>query len=266
MYRFLILIMLAFTLTACSEYQKVMKSTDFEKKFELAQKYYNEENYGKAIDLIEPTLTFSTGTEKGEQILFIYANSLYKTESYVMAGYYFKKFTNTYPNSTLTEEASYMSAYCSYLDSPKPNLDQANTLRAIKEFELFISRYPQSNYITDCNQYMDNLRAKLEEKSFINARLYYDMEMYKSAVIALKNSLIEFPDSEYREQMMYLIVKANFLYAQGSITARQQERYNNTLKAVGQFKSAFSESKYLKEIERMKKKSETALTELTAAN
>ncbi len=51
------------------------------------------------------------------------------------------------------------------------------------------------------------MRDKLVEKSFISARLYYDLGYYKSAILALRNSLIEYPETRYREELMFLILK-----------------------------------------------------------
>jgi len=40
----------------------------------------------------------------------------------------------------------------------------------------------------------------LVEKSYLSAKLYYDMKQYKAAVVALNNSLKEFPESSYRRR------------------------------------------------------------------
>jgi len=50
----------------------------------------------------------------------------------------------------------------------------------------------------------------------MSAKLYYDMEQYKAAVTALSNSLKEYADTKYREEMMYLKLKSLFLFAENS--------------------------------------------------
>ena len=48
------------------------------------------------------------------------------------------------------------------------------------------------------------LEDKLVEKSYLSARLYYDMEQYRAAITALSNSLKEYPETKYREEMLFL--------------------------------------------------------------
>ena len=42
------------------------------------------------------------------------------------------------------------------------------------------------------------------------------MNEYKAAITALSNSLKEFSDSKYREEMMFLKLNSLFLYAENS--------------------------------------------------
>lgn len=60
-----------------------------------------------------------------------------------------------------------MAAYCKFLDSPAYNLDQESTYDAIKELQLFVNRYPNSDRVEECNKYLDILRDKLEKKIII---------------------------------------------------------------------------------------------------
>jgi outer membrane protein assembly factor BamD len=39
------------------------------------------------------------------------------------------------------------------------------------------------------------MEDKLVRKSYISAKLYYDMKQYRAAVVALNNSLNEYPDT-----------------------------------------------------------------------
>jgi outer membrane protein assembly factor BamD len=90
---------------------------------------------------------------------------------------------------------------------------------------------------------------KLEKKAFENAFLYYKTENYKSAMIAFKGVLEDFPASSQKNEIMLLIVKAGYKYAVMSIDSKKEERYNETLKNYNNFASLFTESDKKEEAE-----------------
>jgi outer membrane protein assembly factor BamD len=238
------------TLPSC-KYQKVLKSSDSELKYEKAKAYYDKKDYTKALTLIEQLIPIFRGTERGEEVSYLQAYCNYYLRDYILAGHYFRKFNSQFQNSKFAEESAFMSAYCYYLDAPKPELDQETTHKAISEFAIYMSRYPQSERLKECNEYMEELRTRLEEKSYNTAMLYYRVGKYKAAVVTIRNSLKEFPDSEYREDLMFYMVKANYLYAIGSVYGKTTERLKDTLKDYKAFAKAFPESKYKKEAVRI---------------
>jgi outer membrane protein assembly factor BamD len=158
------------------EYQKLLKSSDSELKYKKAKEYYENKDYTRAMTLFEQLIPVFRGTDKGEEISYLFAYCNYYTKDYILAGHYFRRFAGSFPNSEYAEESSYMSAYCYYLDAPKPTLDQETTRKAIQEFQLYIGRYPESERISECNDLIDELRRRLEKKSYDNAMLYYKVE------------------------------------------------------------------------------------------
>lgn len=142
----------------------------------------------------------------------------------------------------------YMSAYCQYLFSPEYSLDQTMSLDAVQQLQYFIDRYPTSSRIPDCNKLIDEIRAKLETKAFEIAKLYYKTESYQAAVVAFKNLLREFPDTQYREEAYYYIVKSSYQYALQSVESKKVLRLNMSIDAYNAFMAIFPDSKYQKEV------------------
>ena len=246
-------------LSACTGYQKVLKSDDSELKYSKAIEYYENEDYARAMTIFEDLVPVYRGTDRADDIQYYYAYCQYHQNDYILAGYYFRNFAQTYPKSKYAQDCQFMGAYCYYLDSPRACLDQSNTYSAIKELQLYISRYPKSDRVEKCNTLIDALRHKLEKKSYDNAKLYYDLGYYKAAGVALQNSLEEYPDSDYREKLLYYLVKSYFELAENSIIKKQEERYKKTLKFYEKFKEEFPESKYDREINKIHKKTKKAL-------
>jgi outer membrane protein assembly factor BamD len=142
-----------------------------------------------------------------------------------------------------------MAALCSVKNSPNYQLDQSETQGAIDELQLFMNRFPLSSKKYTCNKIIDGLVIKLEKKAFENAFLYYKTENYKSAMIAFKGVLEDFPASSQKNEIMLLIVKAGYKYAVMSIDSKKEERYNETLKNYNNFASLFTESDKKEEAE-----------------
>lgn len=247
--RFLTLLLPLFVLAGCNQYEKLLKSTDYGKKYDMALLYYEEEKYDKAYPLLEELAGLFRGTEKAEKIYFYYAWTNYHLGDFIMAGYHFKNFARTYPNSVHAEEALYMNAYCNYLNSPEYSLDQSATYAAISEFQLFIDRYPLSEKVKDANEMIDKLRGKLERKAYERAKLFYKTENYQSAIVAVNNMLRDFPGTSHAEELSFIALSSHYLYALNSIENKKQERIEATIEYYNKFHNRFPESEYRREAE-----------------
>ena len=241
---------LMFTLTACSKFTKIQKSTDMEAKYLAAVQYYEKERYYQALQLFEELITVFRGTVKAEDTYYYYCQCYYETGEYTVAAYHYNNFNQTFPNSSRAEEALFKNAYCYYLDSPPVSLDQKNTIDAIRQFQLFINRYPKSEKVQNSNELIDELRFKLETKDFNNAKLYFKTGSHKAAVVAFQNVIKEYPSSIYKEECLYNTVRASFDYAEQSIPAKQVERYKLTIEHYYKLVDAFPSGKYLNEAEK----------------
>jgi outer membrane protein assembly factor BamD len=238
---------------SCSNFNKILKSTNLEEKYKAAEAYYLKGDYYHAQQLFEELITYYRGTDKAEKIYYYYAYSYYGLEDFVTAAYYFKTFSTTYPNSKYARESQYLSAYCTYLDSPDYSLDQANTLAAIKELQLFVDMYPKSDSVTICNKLIDDARFKLELKEYQVSKLYYKLQEYKAAIVSYKNTLKDYPDTKYKEECLYYIMKSNYYYALNSIESKKVERFKAAMLAYQALIDVFPQSKYLKDAETMNK-------------
>lgn len=244
---------------ACSKFQRVMKSTDMEAKYNAAVKYYDKKDYYHALQLFEELITVFRGTSKAEMSYYYYAYCTYYVDDFTMAAYHFNNFVQSYPNSKLSEEMQYMFAYCFFLDSPVSSLDQTSTLEAIDKFQIFINRYPSSDKVAQANKYIDALRLKLEQKAFDNAKLYYDIQQYKAAVVSMENVLRDYPATQYKEEALYIILKSRYNYAQNSVYQKQTERFKEVRESYYKLIDSFPQSKYLREAERIFRSSEAKI-------
>ena len=249
-----LVIILAVTLVGCSEYQKVLKSTDLDYKYEKAIEYYEEDDYFKALPLFEELIPLYRGSERAEIVYYYYCYCNYEQDMYSVAAFHFKKFARTFPTSKHAEETLFMSGYCYFLLSPKATLDQSDTYRALDAMQLFINTYPENTLVDSSNTIMDRLRAKLETKSYMNSKQYFKLQDYKAAIIALNNTLKDYPETERREELLFLIYKSNYLLSINSVEKKKLSRIEDTIEAYYTFVDSYAESEYMKEAEQLYKK------------
>ncbi|MDO7853033.1 outer membrane protein assembly factor BamD [Hymenobacter convexus] len=247
--RLTVLFLLVSTLllgSCASGYQKLLKSTDVNKKYEAAVQYYDKGDYFRAGTLLEDLIPLLKGRPEAEKAQFYFANTNYKQRNYVLSAFYFKQFIDTYPNSDYTEEATFLNAKSLFLDSPGYELDQTNTVSALESIQDFLNRYPESKFKAETDNMAQELQKKLENKAFESARLYYQLRYNQAAVVALTNFQLQYPASAYAEQAAFLRVSAQYAWAKESIETKQRERYLEAVSFYQQFIDAYPKSKSLK--------------------
>lgn len=247
-----------------SRFEKLRTSNNIAQKYQEAIKYYNNKKYSKALVLFDDLANNYRGQAEAEDLYYYLAYTNYRMKDYTSARYAFNEFVRLYSFSARTEECRFMAAYCFYLEAPRYSLDQEYTYRAIESLQLFINLYPESERAAESAELIQELRDRLEHKAFANAKLYLDMGLmddYRAAVIAFDNALRDFPDTKYAEEMEFLSIKAQYLYANNSTTRRQEERFGEAIDLYNRFVASYPESKYLKEATALKENAERGIRE-----
>ena len=234
-------------LASCNDFNRLVKSTDNEMKYEVAMDYYERGDYNHALQLFDLLQASFRNTPRGEAITYRTAQCYYFQNDYEIAGYYYNRFVQTYPFSKDAEKAAFMNAYCSYKLSPESGLDQTNTLNAIKQLRNFVERFPKSDSLSRANTLIVNLNNKLEEKDYNICRLFYRMENYSAAITSFENMLKKYPNTPHREEILFDMAKTYYDYAENSIAEKQRERYESCVEQCNTLSYLYPESKYLPE-------------------
>lgn len=262
----LIALLAALALTSCGEYNKLLKSTDYEYKYEAAKGYFAKGQYSRAATLLNELITIMKGTDKAEESLYMLGMSYYNMEDYQTAAQSFIQYYQVYPRGIYTELARYHAGKSLYLDTPDPRLDQTSTYKAIEELQMFLEFYPQSSLARSAQDMVLNLQDKLVEKEYLAAKLYYNLgnylgNNYRSCVITAQNALKDYPYTKLREDLSILILRAKYELALYSVLDKKRDRYREAVDEYYAFVNEFPESKYLREAENIFRKSQKELGE-----
>lgn len=234
-------------LTSCGEYTRAQKSTDYDYKLDFAKRAFEKKKYVQAATILQDIVTVFKGTEKAEESLYLLALSNYENRDYASAGAYFKTYYTRYPRGKYAELARFYSGYGYYLDSPEPQLDQSDTMKAIEELQGFIDYFPNSDKVGIAQAAIFELQDKLTLKQLQNAQLYYNLgtymgNNYESSIIVAKNAVKDYPYSRYKEDLEMLILKARYQEAAQSVEEKKADRYRDVIDEYYSFINNYPDS------------------------
>lgn len=258
--RLLFLLLCSLLLVSCSEYTSVLKSTDYEFKYEAAKAFYAEGEYRHAAELFSLLLAPLKGTSYGEESLYMLAESNLKAKDYESAAMFFKKYYQAYPKGQYMEMARYNSGYSLYKQTSDIRLDQTSTMEAITEFQTFLDYCPDTYLRNQAQEIIYALQDKLVQKEYQSAKLYYDLgtytinsiyggNNYEACVVTAQNALKDYPyaSASLREDLSILILRAKYYLAKHSVEEKRVERFRDAVDEYYAFQNDFPESQYMKD-------------------
>jgi outer membrane protein assembly factor BamD len=244
-------------------YNNLLKSTNYGLMYSEGLRYFHlkkrgkdynsHSNYTKARNLLNECLQSQafSGSRREDSLVYYLGTAYYFSGDYSTSDSIFDNFRRRFTGSVFMEDVEYMYAMGFYFASPEASYDQTLTLRAMSAINEYMGRYPNTPMKEECTERMEELRKKLYAKSFENAELYVSIGQYKAAVRALSNAIDEFPESPYREDLMYLVTKSSYQLAKNSVPSRMLDRYMAMMDYYYNYISDFPETKHRREVERM---------------
>ena len=235
---------------ACkSEYELLLEGNDVEAKYAAAFSYFNQGKYQRSAQLFESLSPLTNGTEQGDTVQYYWGLSNYRYKDYYTAEANFTNFIATYPLSPFASDAGFLRIDCLFRQTLRYELDQKPTQNAINAINQYLKENPESAYRPLCESMLEELDGRLDRKAYENARLYYKMEDYQAASVALRNVLKDDSDNIYREDVLYYIAMSSYKYASMSVQSKQKERYLVFVDDYLNFVGEYPESSYRHELD-----------------
>ncbi|MER3497187.1 MAG: outer membrane protein assembly factor BamD [Chitinophagaceae bacterium] len=245
---FFTLLLLAL-LSGCGGINKILKSKDPEYKLRMAEKYYAKKKWNYAYQLYEDVVPYFKTGKEFEDIYYKMAYSTFYQKDYLIAENFFKTYLELFPNSARAEEIDFMRAYSYFKQSPKYELDQTNTIKAMGLMQAFINTHPGSPRIKEANEIIDICRGKLEMKDYKAAQLYYDLKEYRAAGVAFAEVLNNYLESPRADEYKLMVIKSYYKFAEMSVEEKKLERFEKVIEEYHDFTDRFPDSKLIKDAE-----------------
>lgn len=174
-----------------------------------------EESFRRAMDKFErgkyldasDELTLITLNYSGSSIIdsaqYFLGEAHFRMKEYYIAASEYQRLIDQFPSSPLVDDAKYKVGLSYYKLSPNYQLDQENTVKAIKEFQEFTEFFPESELVPSVLKTIMEARVKLAKKTYRNGVLYFKMRDFESAIVYFDDVLNNYYDTIYAPQAMF---------------------------------------------------------------
>jgi outer membrane protein assembly factor BamD len=193
---------------SCAAARKETPVPGAEDQFAIAKKEYNRKKYTNAITEFQKLIFNYPGAAFVDSAQYLLGMCYFQDKDYSSSVGEFKKVLSSFSESPLATDASFMIAYAHYKDSPKAELDQTNSLKAIQELKDFLDEYADSQHAPEAQKLLFEARTKQAQKLYNNGRIYYKLKHYDAALIYLQDLLDQYSDTKYAAPASFLIAES----------------------------------------------------------
>ena len=204
----LLLMALSLVLSGCSFFKKQEKVVlTPEKLYSLASDEYKENNYNKARDYFTRLKEEYPLHEMAILAEIGIADSFYSDKEYAEAENAYRDFISMHPVNENVPYAIYQMGMCSYHQIEAIDRDQSETVKARKEWEKLISRYPESKFSPLAATKLKEVKQRLAQREFYVGKFYFKKKKYQAALSRFETIAREYPDSGFDDKIKNYITE-----------------------------------------------------------
>jgi outer membrane protein assembly factor BamD len=130
------------------------------------------------------------------------------TESLILAVAEFREFLTFYPTNARADYAQYRLAFAYYQQMLAPERDQTATRDAIKEFQVFLDRYPNSALLPEVRTLMREAQDRLSEASYRVGFYYFRARWYPGAIDRFRDVITNDPGFTRRDAVYFHLAES----------------------------------------------------------
>ena len=250
-YLTILLLFITVALGACRNKNLIQPGDPINVAYDKSMALFEKEKYNDAAYGFEMVTRMGRGTNFSRDAQYYLAESYFKDEQYILASSEYERFISYYPQDEKREEVEYKMALCFYKQSPRYRLDQSPTRRAIELFQLYNTKYPDSELVTESAARIDELRNKLARKNYESGEYYLRTRSYKAATIYYDLVIDQYPESEWAEKSLIRQIETYIEYGDQSIDSKKDERYGLAISNYEKFLQLFPQSERRSDVEKL---------------
>lgn len=183
----IILVALLASLTGCAWWDSIWGKEPRARQtpeglYQRGFEYYQKGDYKKAIQTFSrvrdeyPLNPVALMAELG------IADSYFENEQYVDAEVSYNSFVELHPTNPNVPYAMFQLGMCHYHQMQTIDRDQTEAVKARKEFERLMARFPQSKFAIMGEKNLREVKQRLAEHEFYVGEFYYRTKKYEAAL------------------------------------------------------------------------------------
>lgn len=204
------------------------------------KKWFNAREYLRQVVDNYPQSSFRPDAKLGVGDSYLGEGT---TEAYVLAINEFREFLTYYPTHPRADYAQYKLGYAHFKQMLGPERDQTETREAVKEFEIFIEKYPNSTLMSEVKARLRDAKDRLSESDYRVGFFYYRARWYPGAIDRFKTLLKNDPQYTHRDAVYFHL-------AESLLKADNKTGKAEALPYFEKLVQEFESSEYLEEAKR----------------
>jgi outer membrane protein assembly factor BamD len=129
-------------------------------------------------------------------------------DNLVLAMNEFREFLSFYPTNKRADYAQYKLGMAHFRQMRLPQRDQTETRAALKEFDTFVARYPNSSLMEEAKGKQRETRDRLSQADYEVGYFYYRQKWYPGAIDRFKSVLKDDPGYTNRDSVYFYLADA----------------------------------------------------------
>jgi outer membrane protein assembly factor BamD len=129
-------------------------------------------------------------------------------EALVLAINEFTEFLSFYPTNRRADYAQFKLGMAHFRQMRLPQRDQTETRAALREFDTFIARYPNSSLMAEAKEKQRETRDRLSEADYQVGYFYYRQRWYPGAIDRFKGVLKDDPGFTGRDSVYFYLAES----------------------------------------------------------
>ena len=156
---------------------------------------FEKGRYLKAVDNFQRVVSNYPGYAEIAEAQYYLAESYFHLEDFVSAVFEYERLVDTYPSSPRRVDAEYKIGESWFEQARRPELDQAETYKALAAYRRFIEDNPGTPLAADAEERIRQCRERLAKKDFLAARLYERQGHLDAARMTYEQMVRAYPDT-----------------------------------------------------------------------
>jgi outer membrane protein assembly factor BamD len=190
---------------------------------------YQDGNYKKAREYFTrlreeyPLHNLASLADMGIADSYFSDKSYFTDKGYVEAETAYNDFINLHPINENVPYAIYQVGMCHYHQIEAIDRDQTEAVKARKEFEKLVARYPESKFVTMAEKLIRECKQKQAEHEFYVGKFYFIQKKYQAALTRFEKIAREFANIGLDYKVEYLISETKIKIAEEEKLKKDQE-------------------------------------------